>query len=275
MPDQPNVSGDATPQETPPPAAAEPTPQAAVRAAVYEKIYGGKPAEAPALAQPESTPPVAAAPAQPDYKAQFEQLQNELVAMRQAMTPAPPPAPPAPDWFDLLKEGKRTEAEAAFANKLIADAGKGIVQQSVQEALEMVRVRGEVEHINNDLRVKNPDLVPLEKFIAMDAEVRFRQAQNTIKSPDDYVRVYHESVTSAADEARKLVQQLRAAGKDEAMTIRQEIISSTGVAPNLLKTANRDAIGQPINPGQTEPDMSPSSYLEQRRQAARSGLRYG
>lgn len=250
------------------PAAESLTPQASERAAVYERIYGAPVAE-PAVAEPVAVTPAPTSDAPPDYKTMFEQLANEVAGLRQALTPPPAEVPaelPA-DWFALLQAGKRTEAENAMKSMVAKGASQEIVQQAVSQALETIRVQETVNSINNDLRVQNPDLVPFERWIALDAELRFNAIRGGIKSSDDYVKAYTKVVNEATGEVRKQLQLARAAGANEARTIQKEVIASSTLAPNSIISVRETP------PVQDEtPDVSAQSYLTQRMQR-NSGLR--
>src|SRR5690242_5885520 len=86
------------------------------REAVYAKLYGQPPAE-PAAAEPVKP---ADLPAE-DFKAIAANLAAELAAIKASLASkeTPPPAvaaEPTKDWFALLQEGKRTEAEQALVD---------------------------------------------------------------------------------------------------------------------------------------------------------------
>lgn len=250
-----------------PPAESQPveSQQSTDRAALYSKYYESAPASVSPVAEAPPAPPITVpAETTPDYKVMFEQLANEVSAMRQALTP-PPPAPPVvveEDWFALLQQGKRSEAENALKSMVTKGAQQEITQQAVSQALETIRVQETVNGINNDLRVQNPDLVPFERWIALDAELRFNQIRGSIKSSDDYVKAYTKVVNEATGEVRKQLQLARAAGANEARTIHKEVLNSSTLAPNQI-ISTREA---PQQSQEEVPDISATNYLASRLQ---------
>jgi hypothetical protein len=264
----------ASPAASAAPQVVEPTPQTASREALYSKYYESQPGSAPPaeVNAPSAVAdaPVAAAP--PDYQAAFLQLQNELTAIKQALIPATPlpVAQPAPgsDWFELLQAGKRTEAEAAMRTFVASGVKAEITQNAVLQALETMRIQDTVNGINNDLRVQNPDLVPLEEYVAMDAKRTFDSLPPQLqpKTAEEYIKVYTRVVSDSAGKVRKQFQLARAAGKADAMTISREVVNASTLTPNSV-TSPRAAVEGQQTPQDQAPDNSPESYFAMRARA--------
>jgi hypothetical protein len=264
-----------TPPSAEPPAQGEPPTDPALQAAT--------PPPAATETAPAVEPTQPAEPAQPpaapsaDLAATIAQVvESKLTEALARFSPAAPPpaAPPEPaapvapeDWLSLLQQGKRDEAMQALTAQ-VAGAAK---QQSIQEALELFRVETDITSFVNDLRGKNPDLVPLEDLISVRAAQRLEatKAKGLIRSTADYVREYKAAVNAAAEDAKQLVQQIRAAGKQEAMTTKSQVVAASVVPPKAVE-ANRGAAAQPP----AEPDISAQSYLARRMalSAQRRGL---
>lgn len=250
----------ATSTQAPP--APEPTQQQASREQVYARLYGEQ-------ATPAAQPP---APQEPDYKAMFTQLSQQVNELTQRLA-APPatstsgavptePAKPEGDWWTLLQEGRRTEAEQALINRTAQGAGDKIIQEVLQRAASINRIEREVENFNNQVKSSNPDLLDVEDLISLKAEKLFYAEQPNIKSEKDYLDVYKRVVNSAVDDIRQRLQRTRAAAKNEAMTTRREILSSTTMNPNDITRREESTGGQ--QPQQAEMP-STQDYLEMRK----------
>ncbi len=258
------------------------------RAAIYERYYASvTPPATPAAVDPAAAPPPSveppAAPAVPvpaatpsslsfdDLTAKVEEAVVNAIAKLGASaapsaapaepaTPPPPPDPAASDWLALLQQGKRAEAEAVMAEKFTAAAR----EQSVTQALELFRVEREVETFLSDLRSKpeNAAILPMEGYISFKVSQRLAAAQAAGKIRDNaaFLTEYKAAVNAEADEARKLVQQLRAAGSEAAMTIRKEVVAASTLPPNAIEQPRGVAAPSP------EPKLDTyQDYLSRRR----------
>jgi hypothetical protein len=263
------------------------------RRQLYEKHYGTTPpADAPVTPAPAAvtpvaepvvatpvvepvTPPVAVIP--PEFMEALRTFQTELAAIKaQTAPPAPPTPTPAPEseapFVTLLREGKINEATAALAAevaKLNAAQQKQteaqLVDQAVARAREVARAEADIESFVKELKTANPELLVMEQFVTADAQTRLNaaQASGKIKTTEDAVREYKKAVLDATESARKIAQQLRGAGKTEAMVRNREVLTASTPTPNQL-TPRQDTTPEP-----TEPVMeSPESYLEMRRNNA-------
>lgn len=270
---------DGTTVETPPVPQAPPTltQQTTDRSQIYEKYYGGNPpgpestppTEPTAQVVPpvDVTPPPSVATLPPEFAEAFSAMQQELVALRTAVRPVAPTEPLAPlatdpSWVSLLREGKIEEAEAALVAAVAKKVGPDTVQQSVTQAREIARAEADIESFVKDIRTTNPDLVPLEKLITIEANETLERlrAEGKIKTTDDTVREYKKAVSASVENARKLYQTLRGSGKQEAMVRSREVLSTSPLAPSAVDTQRT-----PQGPPQELQPESPEAYFEKRR----------
>lgn len=249
--------------------------QDADRAALYEKHYGSitSPAEATQVSDPAAQ--AAVAPPAP----QVTQLAPEVLQMLAAMqarldaldskVPAPPP-PPAPDpnaepnWITLLREGKIKEADEAHAAAIAAKIQQQITDNAVAQAREFSRVEQITQAHVAAVRAANQDLTPMQGYIEFEAGQLIQKAQREgkVKTTDDAIRVYTQSVDEAVANARKLYHTLRGDGKTEAMTRNREVISSLPITPQGVQMDRTQA-----TPNGTQAQLEPTvqDYLEKRR----------
>jgi len=200
--------------------------------AKYEAQYG-QPVEAttdPITEQPVVTETAA----QADPNAVLQAVMAELTAIKSQLAPKTQPAveQTQEDWLKLLAEGKKSEGEKALAALL----GPQIQQQAVQQAIQQITMERELDAFANKVRAENADILPMETYIAQAANNRIQAAQaaGSIKSPADYVTVYKQAITAEIENARKLAQTLRGAGKEEAITRQTQVLSSPTLKPNAV-----------------------------------------
>lgn len=180
---------------------------------------------------------------------------------------APPPAaavPPTPteDWFTLLQQGKRTEAEQVLKDYVAQGAQQKIIQETLVQAMELNRMEREIEDFNNSVRATNSDMLDVENLISLMAEKEFAVLQPTIKNNKDYVAAYKTAVNKSVESMRNTLRRTRAAAKNEAMTVRRDVLASTTMAPNDI-TRREETNGQQQPPGEAQ-IQSPTDYLAER-----------
>lgn len=239
----------------------------------YEAQYFAPPADTPAVdavvTETATATPVAdgTSTAQvPDRDAVLQSIVAELASLKTQLRPAAPPkaVEPTPDWLALLADGKKAEGEKALADTLLPQ----IREAAVQEALGRIQLEREVNSFNDQIRSQNADLLPMEAYIAQAANQRIQAATaaGTIKTPADYVTVYKSAVNAEIDAARKLVQQFRGAGKQEAITRTSAVVASPTLQPNAVNM-QREA---PKANGEPELE-TPQSYLAKRQALTNAG----
>jgi len=197
------------------------------------------------------------------------QMMEEIKALKQVAQTTPvaqPTVTPAEpeDWLKLLSEGKKSEGELALARVL----GPQLKNEAVQEALALMQAERQVSDYTAEVRQKNTDVLSMEPYIAMAANARIEQArqQGLIKSPADYVTVYKQAVNAEIENARKLAQTLRGAGKVEATVRQAEVVAQRPIAPNPVNLQRE----QPNTT--TEPEIETAqTYLAKRQAMQQAG----
>jgi hypothetical protein len=232
------------------------------REALYNKLYGQ-------TAQPvaEAAP---AATQEPDYKALYTTQAAQLQQILDKLNTPPPAAaavvtpPPTEDWFALLQAGKRTEAEKALKDYVAQGAQQDIIQKTLVQAMELNRMEREIEDFNNSVRASNSDMLDVENLISLMAEKEFATVQQSgqIKNNKDYVAAYKQAVTKSVDSIRNVMRRTRAAAKNEAMTVRRDVLASTTMAPNDI--ARREETDGRSAPAEETNMQSPTDYMAAR-----------
>lgn len=265
-----NEQTPATPEVVNTPQQTVEAPNAANRQEVYERIYGS--------AAPQASAPQQAAPAPQPQQNQVVVDANALQALvaevqaLKAHVAAPPQQavavePPKPDWFNLLQDGKRTEAEATLIDKVATGASDKITQEAVRQAFEVMQANQDINNYNTQVKIDNPDLLDVENLVVLQAEQYFRsgQAAGRIKSTKDFTDLYKESVSKAVDSIRTTLQRTRAVAKAEERVVRQQVLNSYTVPPNKIVLDERS--NQPSGQQAETLDTSLESYMAARRQA--------
>jgi len=279
------------PQQAPAEAAPTVTPQAAStnvekRAALYAQYDQ---TSTPPEAQPE---PVVTAPVEPAKPAEaakpaeyaprdapvVQQTDATVIAqaIQQALTPlttrlesiesrfAPPKPPEAPQktLTSYLVEGDAEGFEKTLIDRVREAIAPSVTQDSAREAEERISAKAALERFNAEVIGKNPDLAVVEDWIASVALNKFNaHAQSTkIETYQQYVDAYKQAVTSAVEDVRKKVQQFVGVGKEEGLTTRREVISSSTLPPSPLSAQSR---GEPANQPEAKVE-SPTDYLARR-----------
>jgi len=245
-------------------------PPISQREAAYQRLYA---AETPPPAAPE---PVAVTPPAPDFSTLIREALApvmEKVSSLEKRTPVPVAvAPEAPKtWVDYLRDGDTDNFERTLIETIQNAVSKKVTETAKNESLVEFDTRQTLNTFINDIRSKNTDIIEEESWITSLAGTKLQAAQSAGKITDhaSYIKEYQTAVSEAVDEVRKRIQRYRANGKDEAMTTRREVISSSSLAPNPVTER-----GGPTDKTPQQPDVSPESYI-QKRQAllnARRGL---
>jgi hypothetical protein len=262
----------------------ETSPQELNRQALYEQYYG-KQGDTAAVAEPAPvTEPVAQTEQAPGTVAPqavipqevlslMQSMQQELAAVKtqlsQATATSTAAAPPTePTWVAMLREGKLSEFEDALAAAVGRKTADSLIQQATErsttQTIERMRAENEIERFTTDLRSQNPELVPMERLIAAGATDRMAvaRAQGLIKTTDDAIRIYKQSVTEEVNSARKLYHTLRGDGKQEAQVRQREVLSSRPIPPQQVDTSRPQVTNQEQEP----PTETALDYIQKRQQ---------
>lgn len=268
------------PPVAPAPAPPVASPQAANRADIYQRYYGEQQQPAPAAGNGEQ-PALGVQPQlDPETAAALAAAQDRITQLEAALKQvAQPPTPPAPepagappskkDWLAYLQEGDKEGFQRSFADAIRESVAPEVQQSAVSNALEMFRAESEISQFNASVRDSNPDLRSAEQYIALDAQAALIAAHNAgkINNVSQYVNEYKTAVQSAVDRARKLVQDFRAAGRQEGQTISREVVSSSPLPPQSF-SPDRGVVEKSAEPQ----NASPFDYIRKRQerlQAAR------
>jgi hypothetical protein len=266
------------------------------REAIYNKFYA-QPVEEPVVvpaaepvvvAEPVVAPvveqPVVPAPQQPQVdvvamgqalQAMYAELQ-ELKAQRPVAPVQPVVAPPVEDetaWIEQLKAGDFKGATQTLKESIRKELTKSITPATVQQAIEQTRttlsVENDIQSFINKIQTDNADLKPFEPLIAAAAEQRLQRSstQQPPKTPQEYAERYKQIVSAVIAETRTNLQPFRAAGRQEAMVTRTEVLSSSPIAAPVQ--SDRTPGQQP----QQGPPPTAESYLAERRQISDRGKR--
>lgn len=246
----------------------------AARRALYEKHYGSTPAIPAAEPVVPATPAPAATQLSlpPEFVSAFQTMAAELAAVKAAVAPPPAPVVPGePEFVTLLREGKTSEAIAAMAKEVkklnqaeTEQSQRDTVDQAVSRAREVARAEADVESFVKELRAVNPELSVMEAFVTSDAQARLAKVQATgvIKTTEDAVREYKRAVLDATETARKIAQQLRGAGKTEAMVRSREVLNASTPTPQQVVMPNDPQPTQETT--EVDPTESARKYFESR-----------
>lgn len=259
------------------------TPQDQDRAAIYAKLYETPQAavqETPA--EPETQ--AAETPA-PDYNTLFaqqqaiiENLQNQInqIQSKPAATVTPEPVNPTAskavmeEWMGFMASGDYVAAEEFLLDKLGPKLQQRMQPQIVQQSVEATNAERDITNFVSSFEEANADLMPFKDYVVLGAERRLNIAQNEgkIKSSADFVREYKLAVTEEANTLRKQFQLSRAAGKEEALTTRREVLSATTMEPTGIQQPQTSSRPANVMPSTTD-------YIAQRRErvAGYQGLR--
>ena len=227
---EPTQTAPQTPQMTVSPAQPETVEQKYKR--LYEATQQAPQAVQPSVAQPQASELTT-------LLQTVEGLKGELTSLRTALPPPQVVTQPAPTpWYEMLRQG---DFEGAENNLLERIKGK-VLQEAKQtvsaEANESLRVQLEVNDFLQTLRTQNPELATMEKYLQAPVGQIIEQARTDgkIKSTNDFLRIYKEAVNTEFTNMRNVFGQQRAAGQQQAQTRQQEVLSSTPLVPQSVRS---------------------------------------
>lgn len=235
------------------------------REEAYQRLYDAEHQET--VVEPQTSEPVVIEPvvtASPDIAALIREALAPIVAqistLEQRTKPAEPVKETSKTWVDYLREGDTTNFEKALVETVQSAVSQRVTETAKAESLIEFDTRQTLNTFINDIRSKNTDIIEEEPWITSLATAKLQAAQSAGKITDhvSQIKEYKTAVTEAVDEVRKRIQRYRANGKEEAMTTRREVISSSSLAPNQIVER-----GSPDKTPQT-PDVSPESYIAKR-----------
>lgn len=182
------------------------------------------------------------------------------------VAPAVASSPDPEDWLKLMNEGKRDLAEAALARKMYELGSKGAVSNAqtaaVNEALARFTAFQEVKSYTDAMRSDpvNASILEMEPYITAIVERQIAARGDQIRTPQDYVKVYKETVKAEMEKARNFALGLRGQGAQGATVRQATVLASPHLAPNAVDT-QREQQSQT----QAEPQAETASdYLAKR-----------
>jgi hypothetical protein len=245
------------------------TEQSTERARIYQKHYdesGVGKAEAdaavnepvttdatiPATESADATTTLSAqdgAPSGANYEDRFTKLETSIAQVAELLqklgTPTAVTSPveeKAGDFISMWRDGKIDEGVEILAKELEKRMGSKTVQAAAEQATQTIKFENEINTFIESIRSNNPELEPFEDMVAAKAQRLLTNVDFTSMSPPDGLKKYKEAVNAAVVETRKIVQQIRGAGKEEALTANKRVISSTPVSPTKVENVTRDVI---------------------------------
>lgn len=215
----------------------------------YEQLYG----------QPAPTLSPTASPTQPSevvapaanqtseeviqlitsLKAELEDLRNNRVSPPQPTQPSNPND--AIKWTKLIQEGKIDEADE-FLRKSTVEAA---VPLAVQEAIKQIEARmttqatveKEINAFNATLRAASPEVSEMEDVIAsrVETELLDMQARGLVKDVPSYIDAYKKVTSKHVENAKAIIQRIRAGGKLEAQVSHQQVLVGSTPQPSSIR----------------------------------------
>jgi hypothetical protein len=135
-----------------------------------------------------------------------------------------------------------------------------------QDVIRTQRAETEIREYGNRLRTENPELVPFERSISLEAQDMVRQAvqQELVRTVEEYVSASKQALKLTVDAFKKRALALKGEGVTQAQTRQTQVVSSSAVKPGQTQIQSSADQSQ-------EPDVSAKSYLERRRELNRAG----
>ena len=196
-------------------------------------------------------------------------LKTEIGNLRQVSAPRAEAATPT-QWFDYLRAGEWDKAEADLIDRVRSKVLSEAESAASTKAFEAMTVQLEVDRYLNDLRSKNPDIIPMEEYLHAPVQVRIERLkkEGKISSNADFIREYKGVVEDEVSKLRKITGQYRAAGTQEARTRQQEVAQSTPLQPQGVSSLQEGSSPTP------SPDVSLENYFARRKgvEAIRKGM---
>lgn len=229
------------------------TPQQQSRAQVYQQYYGSDgntPVVDPTPVVEDKVTPPPAVDLTP-VTSYMQKLEAELEVLKSAVLPKPEAPKPLTPWFDQLRQGQWEEAEKDLTNRIRQQVSGETQQRAVEEAVERMRIEMAVDAYKNEVFTKFPEIAPMERYLRAPVEARMQAAVTAkkINNSGDFIREYKSAVDDEINELRKISQQYRAAGSEQARVRTQEVLSATPLVPQQVQqqNPNQDQTPQPEN----------------------------
>ena len=251
-----------------------------------EAVTTGTGTEAPVV-KPEvlSTSTEAPAPVKTTEQMVSEALAAQKAAFDAQMTevlsrlPKPPePVKPVEKPLEqYLKEGDlagyHAEMQRRTKEAIMAELAPQLSQSTTQEAVERIQAQNELTNFFDKVKTDNPDLTPMEDWIAAESQKRIavalhaKAAKNEKVTPADLVKVTKEAVTESVGHVRKAYLSIRGSGKEEGLTIKKTVVATSPLTPNAV---TERLVEKPKDDGEYKGETT-LDYISRRQQAGVSG----
>ncbi len=191
---------------------------------------------------------------------------NQSAALTQQHSSATPPPnvaamyeKPAPEgWMAELQAGNIKQAQELLERQMAEAVKPQLEQELLSRTADVVRAELDTRQFVDGLRAQMPEVKPLEPYIGAYVERRMAVEAQNAGTIAEYVEKYKQIVQEEMQKARDAIQQLRAAGKEEALQTKSEVLSAS-----MLPKPEGDK-GVVTNP-QPQP-LSPEEYYRARMQ---------
>jgi len=170
------------------------------------------------------------------------------------------------EFLDLYARGDKEGARQALIREMAPQIKADLTRSISQDVIRTQRAETEIREYGNRLRNENPELVPFERAISLEAQDMVRTAvkQEIIKTVEEYVSASKQALKLTVDAYKKRALALKGEGVTQAQTRQTQVVSQSAVKPGQTQTQSSDSQSQ-------EPDVSATSYLQRRRELNRAG----
>lgn len=164
------------------------------------------------------------------------------------------------EFLDLYARGDKAGAKAALMEDMLPQIQNDVVKKVSADVLRATRAENDIRSYSESMRQKNPDLVPFERSIGLEAQDLVRQAMGNglVNTVEEYVAASKKALDVTVDAYKKRVLQLKGEGVTQAQTRSTEIVSTSAIPPGSKQTQSQSQTAQ-------EPDVSAENYLARRR----------
>lgn len=160
-------------------------------------------------------------------------------------------------WMAELQAGNIKQAQELLERQMAEAVRPQLEREILTRAADVVRAELDTRQFVDSLRAKMPEVQPLEPYISAYVERRMAVEGQNATSIAEYVDIYKRVVEEEMTKAREAIQQLRAAGKNEAMQVKQEVLSASTLPSS---SGDKGAVEKPTEPA----PLSPQEYFAER-----------
>lgn len=163
-------------------------------------------------------------------------------------------------WMAELQAGNIKAAQEMLEQQMAQAVKPQIEQEILARTADVVRAELDTRQFVDNLKAQMPEVVPFEPYISAFVERRMAKEAASASTVSEYVEIYKKVVQEEMTKAREAIQQTRAAGKEEALQVRQEVLSASTVPKG--QEGDKGALTPPQEPK----PLSPAEYYAARMQ---------